>query len=88
MYGYEIFQMVKEQSNGKIELKDGSLYPALQRMSKDGLIEGEEVFIGKRKRKYYTLTSDGENNQKKRVEELREFIHTIKPIVSPNTSLA
>lgn len=35
MYGYEIFQKVKEQSNGNIELKEGSLYPALRPMSKD-----------------------------------------------------
>ena len=42
MYGYEISQRVKELSDGKILLKDGSLYPALQKMNKDGLVTYEE----------------------------------------------
>jgi len=33
MYGYEMYQQVKELSDGKILLKDGSLYPALQKMT-------------------------------------------------------
>ena len=36
MYGYEISLKVKELSDGKILLKDGSLYPALQKMTNDG----------------------------------------------------
>ena len=57
MYGYEIFQKVKELSNEKILLKDGSLYPALQKLTKDGLLSVEEQLIGKRVRKYYYLLS-------------------------------
>lgn len=38
MYGYEISQRVKELSDGNIILNDGSLYPALQKMTKDGLL--------------------------------------------------
>ena len=33
MYGYEITQKVKEITDGKILLKDGSLYPALHKMT-------------------------------------------------------
>ena len=50
MYGYEIYQYAKEQSDGKILLKDGSLYPALQKMTKEGLLEYEIEYIGKRVR--------------------------------------
>jgi DNA-binding PadR family transcriptional regulator len=87
MYGYEIFQKVKELSEGKILLKDGSLYPALQRMTKDGLLTFEEEYIGKRVRKYYLLTPKGKVEKKAHLEELRDFIETLTKVVSPKLSL-
>jgi DNA-binding PadR family transcriptional regulator len=81
MYGYEISQKVKDLSDGKILLKDGSLYPALQKMAKDGLLSVEEQHIGKRVRKYYYLTSKGQQNKVAYLEELKDFINTIDKIV-------
>ncbi len=83
MYGYEIFQKVKERSEGKILLKDGSLYPALQKMSKDGLLSFEEEYIGKRVRKYYFLTPEGEKKKVFHLEELQDFIATLNKVVFP-----
>ena len=56
MYGYEMAQRVKELSEGKILLKDGSLYPALQKMTVDGLLSFKEESAGGRIRKYYYIT--------------------------------
>lgn len=81
MYGYEIFQRVKEQSDGKILLKDGSLYPALQKMTKDGLLSYKEEFIGKRVRKYYYLTTKGEAEKVRYLEELKDFLTTLNTLV-------
>lgn len=81
MYGYEIFKLVKEMSDEKILLKDGSLYPALQKMKRDGLITFEEVYIGKRVRKYYSLTSKGEDAKKSHIEELKDFMKTLDKII-------
>ena len=83
MYGYEIFQRVKELSEGKILLKDGSLYPALQKMTKDGLLTYEEESIGKRVRKYYLLTSKGKQEKVHHLENVREFIGTLNKIIFP-----
>lgn len=83
MYGYEIFQHVKERSEGKILLKDGSLYPALQKMKKDGLLSCEEVYVGKRIRKYYILTPKGEEEKISYLEELKDFISTLNHLVFP-----
>lgn len=83
MYGYEIFQKVKELSNEKIILKDGSLYPALHKLTKEGLLHYEEVFIGKRVRKYYSLTPKGVERKVLYIEELKDFILTINDIVFP-----
>lgn len=81
MYGYELSQKVKEQTDGKIHLKDGSLYPALHKMTKDGLLTYEEVSIGKRVRKYYKLTMKGEEQKETLLDEMKDFIKTIEHVI-------
>ncbi|SHJ55092.1 PadR family transcriptional regulator [Aquimarina spongiae] len=88
MYGYEIFQKVKELSDGKILLKDGSLYPALQKMKKEGLLTCEEVYIGKRIRKYYLLTKKGKEEKVHYLEELQDFIATISKVINPQLKIS
>ena len=83
MYGYEIFQRVKELSDEKILLKDGSLYPALQKLSKDGLLSYEEEYVGKRVRKYYYLTPKGRQEKVVYLEELKDFMMTLNKIIFP-----
>lgn len=81
MYGYELSQKVKEQTGGKIHLKDGSLYPALHKMTRDGLLTYEEVSIGKRVRKYYKLTTRGEEQKETLLDEMKDFIKTIEQVI-------
>jgi len=87
MYGYQIFLEVKEQSNGKILLKDGSLYPALQKMTKNGLLSYKEEYIGKRVRKYYFLTTKGEIEKARYLEELKDFLSTLNKLVFPKLNI-
>ncbi len=82
MYGYEITQMVKEMSDGAILVKEGSLYPALHKLEAEGLVTAEEVFIGKRVRKYYSLTQPGKSAAQKSVDELLAFLNTIHSLVT------
>jgi PadR family transcriptional regulator PadR len=82
MYGYEITQLVKDMSAEKILLKEGSLYPALHKLEADGLIVAEEVYIGKRVRKYYTLSKPGKKVAKEAVDELLSFLQTIHNLVT------
>jgi PadR family transcriptional regulator, regulatory protein PadR len=88
MYGYEIAQHVKTLSDNKILLKEGSLYPALHKLEQDGLVEVEKVFIGKRVRKYYSLTQKGNAQKKAQFDELREFLQTIEKIVFTRSKLS
>jgi PadR family transcriptional regulator PadR len=81
MYGYEIYSKVKELSDGKIILKDGSLYPALQKMANDGWITFTEEEVGGRIRKYYSLTEEGLKKKTSYVDELKDFIATLNDIV-------
>ncbi len=82
MYGYEITQLVKEASGETILIKEGSLYPALHKLEADGLIVSEEVFIGKRVRKYYSLTKPGKKATRASVDELLAFMQTIHNLIT------
>ena len=78
MYGYEITQRVKELTGDKIQITEGALYPTLHALEKDGVVTTEVVNIGKRVRKYYTLTSKGKINASEKVKEFADFINTMK----------
>jgi PadR family transcriptional regulator PadR len=62
MYGYEIVAELRRASEGDIDLPEGTVYPALRRLERDGLIGGHWVDVGSGapRRRYYRLTSDGE----------------------------
>ena len=77
MYGYELTQRVKELSEGRIMLTEGALYPTLHKLEADGLLKTETIMMGKRVRKYYTLTTEGKSLVRERVTEFVEFIRTM-----------
>ncbi|KPL13362.1 MAG: PadR family transcriptional regulator [Bacteroides sp. SM23_62] len=59
-YGYSIIQKVKDTSGGHLEWTDGMLYPVLQRMEMDGLIQSQwKLSRENRPRRYYTITEKG-----------------------------
>jgi DNA-binding PadR family transcriptional regulator len=59
-HGYGLVQEVERLSAGRVQLRAGTLYGALERMTAEGLVavDGEEVVAG-RFRRYYALTDDG-----------------------------
>ncbi len=78
MYGYEITQKVKELTNDKIQISEGALYPTLHALEADGILTTETEYIGKRVRKYYTLSKSGKDKAKEKIDELNDFITTMK----------
>ena len=81
MYGYEMTQKVKDLTEGKILLKDGSLYPALHKLTNDGILSFREESIGRRVRKYYFLTPKGQKKKELLLEELKDFMATIQRVL-------
>lgn len=85
MYGYEITQRVKELTKGKIDISEGALYPILHKLEADGILSTEKVFIGKRVRKYYTVTASGKKAVEEVTKELNDFIETLSIIFNEKT---
>lgn len=82
MYGYEITQKVKDLTSGKINITEGALYPTLHKLEADGVVKTEEEFIGKRVRKYYSLTHEGTPVARQRVVEVSDFFGTISSLLN------
>lgn len=78
MYGYEITQKVKELTNSKIVITEGALYPLLHQLEAEGVVTTETVNIGKRIRKYYSLTSSGKERAAEKLYEFADFMQTMK----------
>ena len=78
MYGYEITQKVKELTSEKIQITEGALYPTLHALEDAGLVSIETEYIGKRMRKYYSLSAEGKIKAKEKVSELTDFMETMK----------
>ncbi len=87
LYGYEITQLVKEISEGKIELTFGALYPILHKLEVDGIVKTESEVINNRNRIYYSLTESGKTTAKERVAELEDFVNTLRVLLKPNLGL-
>lgn len=78
MYGYEITQRVKELTLDRIQITEGALYPTLHALEADGLLTTETEYIGKRVRKYYSLSPSGKAKSKERINELAEFMEAMR----------
>ncbi|HEY0095200.1 MAG TPA: PadR family transcriptional regulator [Archangium sp.] len=74
MHGWGISQRVQQISGGELELGQGSLYPALQRLEKEGLIASDwGTTENNRRARYYSLTPAGRRALGTEVESWRRF---------------
>jgi len=74
LHGYGVIKAVEEMSGGRVRLRAGTLYGALERLRADGLIEvaGEEASEGGPPRRNYRLTPRGSEVLTRDAERLRE----------------
>jgi PadR family transcriptional regulator PadR len=81
-YGYEILVTLGEMGDGGFRFKQGTLYPLLYRLEREGWVKAkwETPKTGK-KRKVYTLTKDGRKVQAARVEAWGRFTKSVNAIL-------
>ena len=74
MHGWGISQRVQQISAGALEVNQGSLYPALQRLEKQGLIRSDwGTTDNNRRARYYRLTATGRRALGNELERWRRF---------------
>jgi PadR family transcriptional regulator, regulatory protein PadR len=83
-YGYALIQRVKELSHGELVWTEGTLYPVLHRLEKDGLLEAKWKDAGNgRQRKYYRLTRSGTKASKSERAQWLAMHRTLEAIWNP-----
>ena len=74
MHGWGISQRIQQISNGALEVNQGSLYPALQRLEKAGLITSDwDTSDNNRRARYYKLTASGKRALGEELASWRAF---------------
>lgn len=80
-YGLDLIGRVREATGGRVELHQGSVYPALAQLEREGLLEsydGETTHArGGRPRRYYRLTAEG----RKAAREVRKAVVSLFKLV-------
>lgn len=81
MYGYQMIKELESQSENVFTLKEGTLYPLLHTLEKNGLLKAYWEQENGRKRKYYTITENGKEELKKQTEEWITFSKAVTQVV-------
>ena len=74
MHGWGIAQRIQQLSRDALQVNQGSLYPALHKLERNGLIEAEwGVSENNRRAKYYRLTAEGRRHLGEQVANWERF---------------
>ncbi|MDR0345555.1 MAG: helix-turn-helix transcriptional regulator [Nocardiopsaceae bacterium] len=72
-HGYAIREALREGSGGEFDLPTGTVYPALHRLERAGMIRGTWSEVTGRKRRTYELTSAGRRSLEAQRTDWRVF---------------
>ena len=82
MHGWGISQRVRQLSEGALDVNQGSLYPALQRLEKDGLIGSRwGTTDNNRRARYYRITVAGKRALGEEIESWYRFAAGLKSVL-------
>jgi PadR family transcriptional regulator PadR len=77
-HGYEISKMIEARSEGQLKFHVASLYPLLYRLEERGWLQGKWVEkAGQRRRRFYSLTSDGRRVLSRQRDTWKTFVHAM-----------
>jgi len=82
MHGWGISQRIQQTSRGVLDVNQGSLYPALQRLELRGLIDSDwKTTENNRRAKYYRLTAAGRRAVGAEVESWRRYVLAVDHVL-------
>jgi len=83
MHGYALVKYIRQVSDDLLQIEEGSLYPALQRMLKDGLLKTEEGISAKgRPTRIYSLTKAGRRRFEREVSSFERMFAGINRVLA------
>lgn len=87
MHGYALVQHIKQRSNELLQVEEGSLYPALQRLLREKLVKAAwEISASNRKVRTYRITPAGVTHLEREVSSFEQMLKGITLVLSPAKS--
>src|ERR1041385_5658852 len=84
LHGYALVQRIQQASNNLLQVEEGSLYPALQRLLKDGLVDAEwGVSATNRRVRIYHITRAGTKHLATEISSFERMLDGINLVLSP-----
>jgi PadR family transcriptional regulator PadR len=82
LHGYAIIEELKRRSGGRLDLAEGTVYPALHRLESGGLLASSWSQADGRRRRVYELTRRGERELRARRGEWRDFVRVVEAVLA------
>jgi PadR family transcriptional regulator, regulatory protein PadR len=84
LHGYALAQHIKRTSNDLLQIEEGSLYPALQRLLKAELVKAEwSISSTNRRVRVYKLTAAGAKHLEREVSRFQRMLEGITSVLAP-----
>ena len=80
-HGYAVIEALRQRSGGAFDLPEGTIYPALHRLERQGLLGSRWSEDSARRKRIYALTPGGRQALAKRQEEWKKFAGAINTTV-------
>ena len=84
LHGFEIAQLIETTSDDVLQVEEGSLYPALQRLLIKGLVTGEWGRTSENRRaRYYRITAAGRKHLRHEMEIYERVTSAVARVLTP-----
>lgn len=84
LHGYALVQQIKRNSDDLLQIEEGSLYPALQRLLKEGFVKAEwGISSTNRRVRTYKLTQAGAKHLEREVSSFERMLKGITQVLAP-----
>jgi len=83
LHGYAIMEVLRAGSGGRFDLPTGTVYPALHRLERAGLVQADWSQAGGRRRRVYQLTPAGQRALESERGTWRQFSAAVTALLEP-----
>lgn len=83
LHGYAIASELRSRSGGALEVPEGTLYPVLHKLEKEGLVRSHWEKVGGRRRRVYSASPKSQTALRERVESWQRMSRAIDSVFGP-----
>jgi PadR family transcriptional regulator PadR len=80
-HGYAVIDALRERSGSEFDLPEGTVYPALHRLERAGLLTSDWSEVQGRRRRTYRLTEEGRGALGQRRQDWTRFAHAVEGVL-------